>query len=244
MTMLKPIRFPILLALGLSAGYCAQVAALPVVRQCSNTQEFEQKSLLNTAGRHKADYLKYDFSGIWVNPKTHYLGALGTERYRMNIALLSAKKDQTRPGLYNVSGNIDFKGNKSAFTGSITLRQIRSYAHFDLGVDDEMRGKIRDQGVLIADYEFRENSNQTGNGVFTGVLAASWYVDKQGKIRTDDYIPSDSYANSQFYGTWASYRSGASKPAVWGQYRIPCVNDLDIGAGDFSVNPKYKKNGW
>ena len=38
--------------------------------------------------------------------------------------------------------------------------------------------------------------------------------------------------------------TGKSKICNWGDYRIPLCNDLDIGTGEFSPNPKYLKNGW
>jgi hypothetical protein len=33
-------------------------------------------------------------------------------------------------------------------------------------------------------------------------------------------------------------------PCNWGDYRIPDSGDLDNGAAEFCVNPKYQKNGW
>ena len=55
---------------------------------------------------------------------------------------------------------------------------------------------------------------------------------------------SDDYSNNQFLGTWTSFRTNANKRCAWGQYRIPHSGDLDIGAAEFSVNPKYINNGW
>ena len=35
-----------------------------------------------------------------------------------------------------------------------------------------------------------------------------------------------------------------TKKSNWGGYRIPESENLDIGAGEFSVDDKYVKNGW
>ena len=47
-----------------------------------------------------------------------------------------------------------------------------------------------------------------------------------------------------FAGTWKSNKTKKSKLCAWGQYRVPNSGGLDVGAGEFSVNPKYAKNGW
>lgn len=235
---------PIVLSAGISILYSTNALALTHVSQCRNTQEFKQKILSDTTTKQHTDYLKYDFSKIWLDKSVPYLGSLGSQRYKMDITLLSATQDNHRPDLYRVLGSVVFKGRKSAFVGTITIKQIRSYTHPDFGTDDEMKNSLHDQGVAIADYSLKENSAHSNSGTFKGTLATSWYINKQGQLKADNYIPSDSYANSQFYGTWTNFRTNATAIAVWGQHRIPCSGDLDIGAGEFSVSPKYKKNGW
>ena len=57
----------------------------------------------------------------------------------------------------------------------------------------------------------------------------------------------DGFQNNQFQGTWTSYKTAISKKCNWGDYRIPeCnwKNGCDQGAGEFSINEKYSKNGW
>ena len=68
---------------------------------------------------------------------------------------------------------------------------------------------------------------------------------KDGSLHIDDIdCYSDSYCNNLYSGIWISYRSHRTKPCGWGQWRIPNCGDLDEGAAEFSVNPKYKANGW
>jgi hypothetical protein len=117
--------------------------------------------------------------------------------------------------------------------------------HF--GVDDELKNEgFKSQGVLIGDYSFRENASQKHSGTFQGKVIMYWYVDRFGMIHSDDIAKSysDSYTNNQYIGTWTDYKNGTQKIANWGEWRIPFSDDLDIGAGDFGVNPKYYEKGW
>lgn len=57
-------------------------------------------------------------------------------------------------------------------------------------------------------------------------------------------LVADGFTNNNFTGTWTSYKSNLSRKCNWGDYRIPESRLLDIGAGQFSVDQKYRKNGW
>ena len=108
-----------------------------------------------------------------------------------------------------------------------------------------MKGQFRRRGCSIAKYNLEEEASQAGSGVFTGYLLFYWYETNDGKFVYDDIDShSDSYCNNQYAGTWKSNKTKKSKPCAWGQYRVPNSGDLDVGAGEFSVNPKYAKNGW
>ena len=60
------------------------------------------------------------------------------------------------------------------------------------------------------------------------------------------YIPfhDDGERNYQFFGTWTSYKTKKTSVASWGEDRIPCSGDFDLGDGDFGPNPKYWQYGW
>ena len=117
--------------------------------------------------------------------------------------------------------------------------------HF--GVDDEYADKgIKSQGILIADYEFKENAEQKHSGIFKGKLHSKWYLNSENKIEYDkiEFI-SDGYLNNAFVGIWKSYSTGKEKICNWADYRIPITNrDFDIGAGEFSPSEKYYEKGW
>jgi hypothetical protein len=114
------------------------------------------------------------------------------------------------------------------------------------GIDDEYKNKgILKQGVAIGTFRFEEDPSQKHVGVFKGVMTLNWYLDKFGTIHFDDLeSSSDNYRNNQYVSTWTRYGTKKSKIANWGEFRIPFSGDLDIGAGEFSINPKYLGNGW
>ena len=108
-----------------------------------------------------------------------------------------------------------------------------------------MVGKIKSQGIIIADYYFREDKKLSATGIFEGKVLLRWYVNNKGVFLYDDIDAySDDYRNNQFVGTWTSYKTGVKKVANWGICRIPCSGDLDMGAADFSPAPEYRKYGW
>lgn len=72
-----------------------------------------------------------------------------------------------------------------------------------------------------------------------------WYLDKNDSIQYDNLEnQSDRFKNNQYVGSWTEYGKLSGKVCNWGEYRIPFSGDLDIGAGEFSVNPKYYEVGW
>jgi hypothetical protein len=111
------------------------------------------------------------------------------------------------------------------------------------GVDDEYRKNagIKEQGIILGTYRL----NQKNNGNFEGIFSALWYIDRAGKLKYDHIEDfADPFRNNQFIGIWKSDDGKHFKKCNWGDYRIPQSGDLDIGAGEFYPNPKYKKLGW
>lgn len=104
---------------------------------------------------------------------------------------------------------------------------------------------MKAQGKLSGTYEFHEEKSKKSCGLFKGKMYVLWYVDSDGKLQYDDIESySDFYKNNQYEGTWVSANGKIKKIANWGEYRIPDSGDLDIGAGEFGANPKYKNQGW
>ena len=125
------------------------------------------------------------------------------------------------------------------------IKHVYFFAEHSRGADDDMVGKIKSQGIIIADYYFREDKKLSATGVFEGKVLLGWYVNNKGVFLFDDIEEySDDYSNNQFVGTWTSYKTGVKKVANWGICRIPCSGDLDIGAAEFFPAPEYRKYGW
>lgn len=192
-----------------------------------------------------APFSRYDFSKI-MRPQSEFIGFIEPNYQRLNVYFNSIKKSKNNPRLYFVNGATIVKGNRCDFSGTIKLTQIREYRSKHYGVDDEYKSKgIIKQGVTVGLFQFNEDPKQNHVGIFEGVMTVNWYLDRFRKLHYDDIeIGTDPYRNNQYVSTWTQYGKKTSKIANWGEYRIPYSGDLDIGAGEFSVNPKYLENGW
>jgi hypothetical protein len=193
----------------------------------------------------KSKYIKFDFSAL-LTPRTDFLGYIEPNFRRLKIKFTTVKKESGPQDQYKVIGYSIVKNNKCDFEGVIKIIQIREYKQMHYGVDDKYKGRgIQSQGILLGEYVFNENEKQKFSGIFEGIMTLFWYVDKKGHIKYDDIqSDSDNYQNNQYVGTWRQHNRENKKVANWGEYRVPFSEDLDIGAGEFGVNPKYYKEGW
>ena len=194
---------------------------------------------------NELDGFHYDFSTLLV-PRREFLGFIGDDYKRLYMFFSSITRSSENKDLYNVKGVSVVGNNRCKFEGTIKLRQIRQFKTFHYGVDDEHKDDgIKAEGLLIADYEFMEDSNDSHSGIFSGVMTNYWYLDRHDVLKYDNIEWfSDRYRNNQFIGKWTQYKSKISKICNWGERRIPFSGDLDIGAGEFSPNPKYNNSGW
>ena len=194
----------------------------------------------------KEKYLQYDFSTL-LSPRSEFLGYIGSDFRRLKIFFTALSKNQTDPNRYDIKGFSLVGVNKCDLTGIITITQIREFKYLHLGADDIYKdSSIISQGLLIGNFELKEDSTQSNSGVMKGIMTLSWYLGKSGIIHYDDieYHSSDRYCNNQYVGTWIDYNKHDGKVSNWGEYRIPFSGDLDIGAGEFSPNKKYSDKGW
>lgn len=207
--------------------------------------------LISEKSLRKNNYLnKYagkDFSAVWNYHKNNeYLGFIGDDYHRIRIKILSTVKDEEKLQTYTVKGKSAIGSQIKPFEGTFTVRQIKLLTDLHWGVDDEYKNKgIKAQGVLIGEYKLYEDRKLENSGFFEGVLSALWYMTETGEIKFDNIqFEADPYRNNQFVGTWTNYNETKKMKSNWGDYRIPDSGDLDIGAGEFSPNKKYLKNGW
>ncbi|WP_350287979.1 hypothetical protein [uncultured Croceitalea sp.] len=234
---MKHIIIILLLLTQISFGQTAD----RIERNFPNNHELKTENLITK-------YNQFDFSKIWtLTANNNVLGIIGEDHQRIKIKLISVKKSSLNPNEYYVTGKSCVKGTICDFSGIINLTEIKEVKELHFGVDDEYADKgIKSQGILIADYEFKENSEQRHSGIFKGKLHSKWYLNSKNQIEYDNIeFISDGYLNNAFNGIWKSYSTGKEKICNWGDYRVPKSNrDFDIGAGEFSPNEKYFKKGW
>ncbi len=193
----------------------------------------------------KSKYTKFDFSAL-LTPRSDFLGYIEPNFRRLRIKFTTVKKESGKQEQYKVIGYSIVRNNKCNFEGVIKITQIREYKQMHYGVDEEYKDRgLQSQGILLGEYVFNENKKQKFSGIFEGIITLYWYTDKEGHIKYDDIESySDNYKNNQYIGTWRQHNRENKKAANWGEYRIPFSEDLDIGAAEFFVNPKYRNEGW
>jgi hypothetical protein len=191
-----------------------------------------------------AKYIHRDFAALlW--PKSRFLGFIGADYQRLKIVFTAISHDTSDPPLYHVKGYSAVRGNHCEFEGTIRVAKLVTWSTNYPWYEEYADLHPRAIGEFRAAYEFREDKAQPSTGVFKGRMALDWYIDKDGQLLYDDVSSaSDGYSNNTYEGTWTSYKSGQTKTANWGEFRIPGSGDLDTGAGEFLPNDKYKKNGW
>lgn len=202
-----------------------------------------QDHLKLKAGNLKKAYQKHDFAVV-LKPRSEFLGYIGQDFQRLRMTFSTVSRSPKDRDTYLIKGQSEVRGNRCDFEGTLKIEQVREYAKLHTGVDDG-DPSVKAQGIVIGRVELKENPSQKHVGTFKGKMIAEWYVDKDGKLQYDaleDF--SDNYSNNQYVTTWTEYSKKVGKPANWGEYRIPYSDALDIGAGEFSADPKYKDKGW
>jgi hypothetical protein len=195
-----------------------------------------------------SDYNRFDFSGVWSQTENYQvLGIIGSEYQRIKIKLISFKKINPNSNEYFVIGKSNVKGTICDFKGTIQLREIKEVKKLHFGVDEEYKNSgIKSEGILIAEYEFKENPKQIHSGVFRGQLFTKWYLNSNNQIQYDDIQSiSDEYMNNAFIGIWVNNSTHKKKICNWADYRVPEVSPrFDIGAAEFSPSENYYERGW
>lgn len=187
--------------------------------------------------------LKFNFAPMWtrLTDNASVLGYIGEDFQRMRLVILTAIKRPGHPDTYTVTGKSMVKNVIRPFTGTI---KITKTASIDLD-EDYKDAKVKEAGLIFGEYHFMESAKESNTGEFKGSFVTNWIIDPRGRLQYDEVIAgADGWSNNQFAGTWTSYRTKKTRPASWGDSRIPVAGDLDIGAGEFSPDEKYVNNGW
>ena len=198
---------------------------------------------------YNVPYEKYnihlDMLQVLNGKKDNFLGFIGVNRKRLRITFTSIKKSEENKDVYEVEGfSTVMNKNKRTFKGTFTLQ-----SHYRLTAPafdgDEPLKKGEAEGFSTFSYMLKEDENLTATGVFKGEMLVLWYKGINKKpLYTELFVQSDGSRNYQFFGTWTSYKTKKTSIASWGERRIPCSGDFDLGDGDFGPNPKYWQYGW
>ena len=220
--------------------YAASLAAALVFNPTAaqTADQLEKGARIETA-----KYVSRDFSGpLW--PRTNILGFIGPDFQRLKITFTAIRQDAHDPALYHLRGTSSVRGNSCDFDGTLHVTTITTWTKQYSFYEEYTPLQPRAVGEFHATYELRENPAQPSTGVFKGRMVLGWFINRDGQLLYDEVIPEDGYRNNQYEGTWTSYKTGQSKTANWGDFRIPGSGDLDTGVGEFLPNEKYRKNGW
>ena len=165
------------------------------------------------------------------------IGFIGDDFQRFYIHFTLVKKQKDNPNKYVVTGKTKVKSTICDFKGTITVTNARLYKDGDFP-------KYK-QGLAVCEVILYEDKKQQSTGFIKGKLKTYFIIDDKQKFRYDALsFVADGFSNNEFECTWTSYKTNNTKVCNWGDYRIPNSKDLDIGAGEFSVDDKYVKNGW
>ncbi len=199
----------------------------------------QKLALERLESKDSSQHLKKNFRGVWTNEKhsKYNLGYLGSNYQRLRVKVLSASKTDGLGSTYRVKGKTRTQNFECSFTGEIEIIHVREVKESD--------SPSMTQGLVVFKYYFKEDTNQKGSGFFSGIGASSWYYKEKGTMKYDDFsTASENYTNNEFVGTWTSHKTGQIKKAIWGDFRIPFSNGLDVGLGEFYPDSTFQNNGW
>jgi hypothetical protein len=177
--------------------------------------------------------------------KRSVLGFIGRNFQRFEIHFTLFEKSKTDNRTYFLKGKTRVKNSICNFTGELKILNI------EIGKDsirllDEMEySKNHTLITITSKIIIKENPKEKHSGFIEGTLSTSAFADSTNEIHYNSLeFFSDGFINNAFEGKWTKYNSTETKINNWGDFRIPNSGDLDNGAGEFSANDKYLKNGW
>ena len=196
---------------------------------------------------HNVPYEKYnihlDMLAVLNYKKTDFYGFIGVNRKRLRITFTSMRKSKENKDIYEVEGfSTVMNKNKRTFKGTFSLQ---SHYKFTEPTFEEPLKNGDIEGFSTFSYQLTEDEKLSATGIFKGEMLVLWSKEANKKpIYSNIFFYTDGERNYQFFGTWTSYKTKKTSVASWGEYRIPCSGDFDLGDGDFGPNPKYWQYGW
>ena len=170
--------------------------------------------------------------------KAEPIGFIGHDYQRFYIHFISVIQNTNNPYEYFVYGKTKVKETIRPFQGTIVVKKA------NIKKDDDFFPNYQ-LGYATCEVNFYEDKKLTSTGFIKGEMTIGYVIDPKNNFRYNAlYFYSDGFSNNQFKGTWTSYKTNSSKKCNFGDYRIPESGNLDIGAGEFSPDPKYFDKGW
>ena len=136
---------------------------------------FNSKGRLNLRNINISSMLSKPFiSNLGYFP---YIGFIDIKiKRRLEINFLKIEKSTTNDSLYIAKGKTKVGKNVRLFEGDIKIKHVYFFAEHSKGLEDDMVGKIKSQGIIIADYHFREDKKLSATGIFEGKVLLRWYI--------------------------------------------------------------------
>ena len=108
-----------------------------------------------------------------------------------------------------------------------------------------MVGKIKSQGIIIADYYFREDKKLSATGVFEGKVLLRWYVNNKECFYLMILMNIQmTIETTNLQGLGQVIRQELKKQLI-GAFVASLAQETQIGgAAEFSPAPEYRKYGW
>lgn len=165
------------------------------------------------------------------------IGFIGNNYQRFYIHFTKVNKNTKIPNQYLVKGKTKINNIIHTFNGTITLTNARVYKNKEVA--------NYTQGYTYSKIVITTFHNKVKTGEIIGNLETNFLIDKKGSIRYDALMfAADGFCNNQFIGSFKNCKTKTIEKCNWGEFRIPDCGDLDIGAGEFTINSKYIKHGW
>lgn len=175
------------------------------------------------------------YQELYTRPEI--LGFIGDDFQRFQIHFQEITRDSLLLYRYYGEGKIKVNDYVQDFRSTFTVEDAKIYQNN--GSSPYIHGYVETEVIIF------QNPDGQDSGVIQGLLTTQFVIDETGIIRYDaTEFMADSYSNNQFVGYWTNYRTKEVLKCHWGDFRIPQSGDLDIGAGEFSVNEKYINHGW
>ncbi|MDY3548983.1 hypothetical protein PG291_10270 [Riemerella anatipestifer] len=170
--------------------------------------------------------------------KAEPIGFIGDDYQRFYIHFISVIQNPKNQYEYFVYGKTKVKETIRPFQGTIVVKKA------NIKKDDDIYPNYK-VGLATCEVNFYEDRKLTSTGFIKGEMTIGYVIDTKNNFRYNAlYFYTDGFSNNEFKGIWTSYKTNISKKCNFGDYRIPESGDLDIGAGEFSPDPKYFDKGW